>query len=68
VLTDAMDPEARGKGWMTLLDRALWNQLDARGDVLNGIAYDPASNHVFLTGKKWPALFELRLRKVTDAL
>jgi glutamine cyclotransferase len=30
-------------------------------DVLNGIAFDDAANRVFLTGKKWPALFEVQL-------
>lgn len=31
-------------------------------DVLNGIAYDPATDRLFVTGKKWPALFEIRLK------
>ncbi|MCX6326161.1 MAG: glutaminyl-peptide cyclotransferase [Bacteroidia bacterium] len=30
-------------------------------DVLNGIAYDDAGKRVFITGKKWPKLFEIRL-------
>lgn len=30
-------------------------------DVLNGIAYDPAGKRIFVTGKKWPKLFEIRL-------
>lgn len=33
---------------------------DAREHVLNGIAYDPARRHFFVTGKCWPVLFELR--------
>ncbi len=28
---------------------------------LNGIARDPATGHLLLTGKKWPVLFEVRL-------
>jgi glutamine cyclotransferase len=28
-------------------------------DVLNGIAYDPATKRLFVTGKKWPKLFEI---------
>lgn len=28
--------------------------------VLNGIAHDPKSGHFFITGKKWPLLFEVR--------
>lgn len=30
-------------------------------DVLNGIAYDSTSRTFYITGKKWPALFELKL-------
>jgi glutaminyl-peptide cyclotransferase len=30
-------------------------------DVLNGIAYDSAKKSFYITGKKWPALFEVKL-------
>src|SRR2546428_1523983 len=30
-------------------------------DVLNGIAYDPASKHFFVTGKNWPKMFEIEI-------
>jgi glutamine cyclotransferase len=30
-------------------------------DVLNGIAYDSATNRIFVTGKLWPKLFEIKL-------
>jgi glutamine cyclotransferase len=30
-------------------------------DVLNGIAYDPVQDRLFVTGKYWPKLFELEL-------
>ena len=30
-------------------------------DVLNGIAYDSGGKRIFVTGKKWPKLFEIRL-------
>jgi glutamine cyclotransferase len=30
-------------------------------DVLNGIAYDPDGRRVFVGGKRWPLLFELRV-------
>lgn len=36
----------------------------ARGDpdrVLNGIAYDPASESFYLTGKLWPVMYRVRL-------
>jgi len=31
-------------------------------DVLNGIAYDGKRDRLFVTGKNWPKLFEIRLR------
>lgn len=30
-------------------------------DVLNGIAYDAANNRIYITGKNWPKLFEIKL-------
>jgi len=33
-------------------------------DVLNGIAYDAVRNRLFVTGKYWPKLFEIRLVRV----
>ena len=33
-----------------------------RGDVLNGIAYDAAGDRLFVTGKRWPKLFEIETR------
>jgi glutamine cyclotransferase len=30
---------------------------------LNGIAYDPAGDRLFITGKNWSKLFEVRLKK-----
>ena len=35
----------------------------ARTDVLNGIAYDAKQDRLFVTGKLWPKLFEIRLVK-----
>jgi len=37
---------------------------EARKDdtsVLNGIAYDPGNDRLFITGKRWPFLYEIRL-------
>lgn len=30
-------------------------------DVLNGIAYDPGKKSFYITGKRWPALYEIKL-------
>lgn len=53
------------KGWYDLgplktkfTPPAHWNPRD---NVLNGLALDDATGHVFATGKRWPALFELQL-------
>ncbi len=34
-------------------------------DVLNGIAYDAKGDRLFVTGKRWPKLFEIKLIKKT---
>lgn len=41
-----------------LLDR---NIPYSRANVLNGIAYDPEGDRLFVTGKLWPKLFEIKL-------
>jgi len=39
------------------------NELDSTlgADVLNGIAYDPETEKLYVTGKLWPNLFEIQL-------
>ena len=32
-------------------------------DVMNGIAYDAAGDRLFVTGKLWPQLYQIRVRK-----
>jgi len=34
-------------------------QRDPGADVLNGIAYDPAARRIYITGKKWPRLYQI---------
>jgi glutaminyl-peptide cyclotransferase len=36
-------------------------------DVMNGIAYDAAGDRLFVTGKKWPKLFQIRLVRKSGA-
>jgi len=49
-------------GWIDLT--GLLSPEDRRGpvDVLNGIAYDSARSRLFVTGKLWPKLFEIKLK------
>jgi len=50
----------RVTGWIDL--RGLLSPKEAAGvDVLNGIAYDAAGDRLFVTGKLWPRLFEVRI-------
>jgi glutaminyl-peptide cyclotransferase len=35
---------------------------DRNADVLNGIAYDEATDRLFITGKKWRKLFEIKIK------
>ena len=47
-------------GWIDL--SGLLDKQDAVGaEVLNGIAYDAKGDRLFVTGKLWPKLFEIRL-------
>jgi glutamine cyclotransferase len=56
-----IDPATgRVKGWIDL--RGLLPPRErAKVDVLNGIAYDAAGDRLFVTGKWWPRVFEIRL-------
>jgi len=36
---------------------------NSNADVLNGIAYDKATNRIFVTGKKWDKLFQVKFVK-----
>ena len=59
-----IDPET-GKvvGWIDL-SGLLPEQYRAQPvDVLNGIAYDKDNDRLFVTGKLWPRIFEIRLKK-----
>ena len=48
-------------GWIDLA--GILDPNDAANvDVLNGIAYDAAGDRLFVTGKLWPKLFEIRIR------
>jgi glutamine cyclotransferase len=60
-----IDP-ATGKvtGWIDLT--GLLTPEDKQGgqvDVLNGIAYDSTSDRLFVTGKWWPKLYEIQLKR-----
>jgi glutaminyl-peptide cyclotransferase len=47
-------------GLLTPEDMATRNDVSARPDVLNGIAYDADTDTFLITGKLWPKLFQVR--------
>jgi glutamine cyclotransferase len=57
-----IDPESgQVLGWIDLSGLLSPEDLAQPVDVLNGIAYDAERDHLFVTGKLWPKLFEIEL-------
>ncbi len=57
----------RVTGWVFLGDLLSAEDRPRLADaVLNGIAYDPATKRLFVTGKLWPKLFEIKLIEQKD--
>jgi glutamine cyclotransferase len=56
-----IDPKTgRVNSWLDLT--GILSPLEATGtDVLNGIAYDAKGDRIFVTGKLWPKLFEIKV-------
>ncbi len=48
-------------GWIDLSGLIDKRELESSDAVLNGIAYDSAGDRIFVTGKLWPKLFEIRV-------
>jgi len=49
--------------WIDLRGLLQPGDVQDREAVLNGIAYDQKSNRLFVTGKLWPRLFEIRVKR-----
>lgn len=62
-----IDPQTgHVNGWIDL--SGLLSPAEQQGaDVLNGIAYDAAGDRLFVTGKLWPKLFEIKLAPTSAA-
>jgi len=54
-------------GWIDLTGILPPADRTSETDVLNGIAYDAAGDRLFVTGKLWPKLFEIRLTRKSGA-
>ncbi|WP_196890455.1 glutaminyl-peptide cyclotransferase [Aureivirga marina] len=48
---------------MTKLAEQMTGIKDKQDDVLNGIAYDKENDRLFVTGKRWNKLFEIKLKR-----
>jgi glutaminyl-peptide cyclotransferase len=48
-------------GFIDLAGLAPTDTRDPSNDVLNGIAYDARRDRLFVTGKRWPHVYEIRL-------
>jgi glutamine cyclotransferase len=49
------------RGWIDLSGLLAAGEVSDPEAVLNGIAYDQAGDRLFVTGKLWPKLFEIRV-------
>ncbi len=57
-----IDPQSgQVSGWIDLSELAPSQYASTSIDVLNGIAYDTEKERLFITGKLWPWLFEIKL-------
>ena len=53
--------DGRVLGWIDLSGILPKSDAVEAGAVLNGIAYDAAADRLFVTGKLWPKIFEIKL-------
>lgn len=53
--------DGRVLGWIDLSGLLTERERQSGPDVLNGIAYDAAGDRLFVTGKWWPKIFEIKL-------
>ena len=57
-----IDPDSgRVKGWVVLKGIFDASGIPDEDAVLNGIAYDGSADRIFVTGKLWPTVFEIRV-------
>jgi glutamine cyclotransferase len=49
-------------GWVDLAGISPDDVQRDQENTLNGIAYDPATERIFVTGKKWKKLFEIKIK------
>ncbi|MBC8101100.1 MAG: glutaminyl-peptide cyclotransferase [Cytophagales bacterium] len=52
----------RVTSWIDLTGLLPVSEQTSETDILNGIAYDPAGKRLFVTGKLWPKVYEIKLK------
>lgn len=59
-----IDPsDGRVKGWIDLSGLLKPGEVTSEEAVLNGIAYEEKGDRLFVTGKLWPKIFEIKLKQ-----
>ena len=62
-----IDPASgRVVGWIEFAPLAAAEAPAGEDNVLNGIAYDSVGDRIFVTGKRWPTIFEIKVIPVRD--
>ena len=59
--------DGRVLGWIDLAGLLSPQDQTQNVDVLNGIAYDAMGDRLFVTGKLWPKLFQIKLKRKPTA-
>ena len=60
-----IDPDSgRVTGWLDMTGLLRPGEVTDEEAVLNGISYDEKANRFFVTGKLWPKVFEIRLKRI----
>lgn len=59
-----IDPATgRVTSFLNMKDLLAPSDRTGREDVLNGIAYDSDKKRIFVTGKRWPRIFEIKIKQ-----
>ena len=66
VIIDALTGKIKGEINLSGLSGTILQKEKDQIDVLNGIAWNPVSDKIYVTGKLWPKIFEIKLIKNGD--
>lgn len=66
IVIDPNSGKITGEIDMSGLSGSIMEKQSEQIDVLNGIAWNPLSDKIYVTGKLWPKLFEIKLKKIKN--